>query len=371
MRLKSLDILRGLDLWLLLMIGPVYRSFYSCHHPDGAFIQWLNVQMRHVEWEGFTTWDLIMPLFMFMSGVTIPFSLSRYKLGDVPDKSFYLRLVRRFVLLFFLGWIVQGNLLAFDWNLFHPYANTLQAIAVGYVASALMFVFFRPKVQIVLTSALFLVYSAAFIFSGMDFNPETNIAMAVDKAVLGCHRDGVIWQADGSWTFNPGYQYTWILSSLNFIVTVMLGCFAGQVLCADERSVTARKAWILAGLGASLALAGLLMSPWFPVIKKIWSSSMTLLSGGICFLLMAVVYYLVDVRKCPLEMKGIACFGMNSIVVYVIGQKVKFTSVSQSLLFGLEPLAGTYYPLAITVGNALILYFIMRVMYKYKVFLKV
>ena len=371
MRLKSLDILRGLDLWFLLMVGPVYRSFYSCCHPEGAFIQWVNMQMRHVEWEGFTAWDIIMPLFMFMSGITIPFSMAKYKAGVTPDKSFYLKLLRRFVLLFFLGLIAQGNLLTFDPKLFHPFANTLQAIAVGYVASALIFVHFRPKVQIILTSVLSLVYLGAFVFSGMDFNPESNIAMVIDKAVLGCHRDGVIWHADGTWTFNPGYQYTWILSSLNFIVTVMMGCFAGQVLYSEEKSVTARNAWILAGIGAALIVAGLLMSPWFPIIKKIWSSSMTLLSGGICYLLMAVTYYLVDVLKCPSEMKGIASFGMNSIAVYMIGQKVKFTSVSQSLLFGLEQFTGAYYPLVISAGNALILYFIIRVMYRYRIFLKV
>ena len=136
-------------------------------------------------------------------------------------------------------------------------------------------------------------------------------------------------------------------------------------------ALAADQTLVLAGVGAGLTVVGLAISPWFPIIKKIWSSSMTLLSGGICFLLMALVYYLIDVRKCHLEMKGIASFGMNSIAVYMIGQKVKFTSVSQSLLFGLEPLTGAYYPLVITVGNALILYFIIRVMYKYKVFLKV
>jgi predicted acyltransferase len=151
----------------------------------------------------------------------------------------------------------------------------------------------------------------------------------------------------------------------------MMGCFAGQLLYSEEKSVTARKAWMLAGIGAALIVAGLLMSPWFPIIKKIWSSSMTLLSGGICYLLMAVTYYLIDVRKCPLEMKGIASFGMNSIAVYMIGQKVKFTSVSQSLLFGLEQFTGAYYPLVIAAGNALILCFIIRVMYRYKIFLKV
>lgn len=371
MRLKSLDVLRGLDLWFLLMVGPLYRSFYSCCRPDSPFLHWLKVQMNHVKWEGFVAWDIIMPLFMFMSGITIPFSMAKYKNALAPDRNFYLKLLRRFVLLFVFGWLVQGNLLTFDPKLFHPFANTLQTIAVGYAASALMFVYLRPKGQIILTVSLFLAYLAAFVFTGMNLDPESNIAMTIDKAVLGAHRDGVMWTEDGSWTFNPKYQYTWVLSSLNFIVTVMMGCFAGQILCARNREVMARKAIVLAGVGAALVIAGLAMSPWFPIIKKIWSSSMTLFSGGICFLLMALTYYLVDVRKSKLELKGIACFGLNSIVVYVIGEMVNFSSVSQSFLYGLEPLVGKFYPLVITFGNVLILYFIMRLMYKYKVFVKI
>ena len=163
MRLKSLDILRGLDLLFLLMVGPLYRSFYSCCRPDSPFLHWLKVQMNHVKWEGFVAWDIIMPLFMFMSGITIPFSMSKYRNGLTPDRGFYLKLLRRFVLLFVFGWLVQGNLLTLDPKLFHPFANTLQAIAVGYAASALMFVHLRPKGQIVATVILFLAYLAAFV----------------------------------------------------------------------------------------------------------------------------------------------------------------------------------------------------------------
>ena len=111
--------------------------------------------------------------------------------------------------------------------------------------------------------------------------------MVIDKAVLGSHRDGVLWAADGSWRFNPRYEYTWILSSLNFAVTALLGSFAGQLLKSD-RHAPAKRAALVALTGAGLLAAGLAISPLFPIIKKIWSSSMTLYSGGICFLLIAV-----------------------------------------------------------------------------------
>ena len=180
-RLASLDILRGADMFLLLALGPVVRSICKLY-PDGT--AWLAHQFRHVSWEGFVLWDLIMPLFLFMSGITIPFSMAAYRDGRArPDRKFYLKLLKRFCLLFLLGWIVQGNLLEFSWKDFHPYANTLQAIAVGYVVAALLFVYFRPRWQIVAGVALFAAYWIAFACTGMNLDPQDNIAMAVDKAL--------------------------------------------------------------------------------------------------------------------------------------------------------------------------------------------
>ena len=203
-RLASLDILRGLDLWLLLMIGPVLHTFLRSGY--GESWEFIRFHADHVPWEGFSLWDIIMPLFMFMSGITIPFSLRRYKEGLGSKKEFYLKLLKRFCLLVLFGWIVQGNLLDFDFRYFHPYANTLQAIAVGYAASALLFVYFRPKMQIVLTSLLFFGYMAAFVFTGMDVNPETNIAMVIDKAVLGAHRDGMVTGSSAPGISIPGFS---------------------------------------------------------------------------------------------------------------------------------------------------------------------
>ena len=363
-RLESLDILRGADMFLLLFLGPVLKNVAKVYELSG-----LNGQLSHVQWEGFATWDIIMPLFLFLSGVTIPFSLAQYKTGELrPGRKLYLKLLKRFCMLVFLGWIVQGNLLLFDWKMFHPYANTLQTIAVGYVVSALLFVHLKTKWQITVGVALFAGYWLAFACTGMNLDPQDNIAMAIDKAVLGSHRDGVIWAENGAWSFKPAYQYTWILSSLNFAVTVLLGCFAGQILRA-AKYVKAKRALVLAIVGAALVAAGLLIDPFFPIIKKIWSSSFTLFSGGLCFLLIALTYYIVDVKGWGKGLAWLKIYGMNAILAYCVGQVLKFNSVSASLLVGFEGLA--CYPILLAFFNASILFLILWILYRNRIFLKV
>ena len=364
-RLASLDILRGADMFLLLFLGPVFYSLCRVF-PDST--AWLARQTTHVAWEGFVLWDIIMPLFLFMSGMTIPFSMERYKNGTKPDGRFYWKLAKRFCLLFLLGWIVQGNLLDFNWKTFHPLANTLQAIAIGYVIAALLFVHLDRKWQLVACALLFAAYWVAFACTGMNLDPQDNIAMVIDKAVLGSHRNGVIWAADGSWRFSTSYQYTWILSGLNFAVTVLLGSFAAQML-KSERYAPAKRAALVALTGAGLLAAGLAISPLFPIIKKIWSSSMTLFSGGICFLLIAVTYYLVDVRGWHKGLDWLKIYGLNAITAYCIGEVIDFSSVSGSLLHGFS--AFSWYPILLAVANGAILFGILLLMYKKGVFLKV
>ena len=128
-RLESLDVLRGFDLFCLVALEGIL-------YPLGEAVNagWFDSFMwcfSHVEWEGFSPWDLVMPLFMFMSGVTIPFALSRYR--TMTDKSqVYKRIARRVLLLWIFGMMCQGNLLGLDPDRIYLYSNTLQAIAMGF-----------------------------------------------------------------------------------------------------------------------------------------------------------------------------------------------------------------------------------------------
>ena len=153
-RLESLDVLRGFDLFCLVALEGIL-------HPLGRAIDasWYNDFLwgfSHVQWEGFSSWDLVMPLFMFMAGVSMPFALSRYK--AMPDKwAVYRRIVKRVILLWIFGMMCQGNLLGLDPDRIYLYSNTLQAIAMGYLIAAMLFLHVRLSVQIGTAVALLLV----------------------------------------------------------------------------------------------------------------------------------------------------------------------------------------------------------------------
>lgn len=365
-RLASLDILRGFDLFMLVFFQPVFVAF-ARHWKDVPVFSFLLHQFEHVKWEGFSAWDLVMPLFLFMVGAAMPFSFEKYRAN--PDKrAIYKKITKRFVILFILGAVVQGDLLSLDPIQIRIYTNTLQAIAVGYVISAVLLLHLSRKGQVVATLLLLTGYWALLTFLG-DFTPDGNFAEAVDRAVLGRVRDGVTYAEDGSWSFSDNYRYTWVLTSMVFGVTTMLGAFAGQIMKngKDKR----KNSQLLFIIGGALLVSAWLLSFQTPIIKKIWSASMTLWSGGLCFLLMALFYYIVDYKGRSNGLNWLKIYGMNSIVAYTLGMVVNFRSAAHSLLWGLEKYTGDYYSAILTFANFLILFFILQLMYKLRVFVKI
>ena len=359
-RLHSLDILRGLDIFILVFAGPLLIQLLKIlKMPE---LEFLRTQLSHANWEGFYFWDLIMPLFLFMTGVSIPFSLSKYRGTDV-----YIRIIKRVFLLFFFGALVQGNLLKFDLHSLRLYSNTLQAIAVGYLIASIILLNFKIKWQIVITLLLFAIYYVLMVALG-DFTQDGNFAEAVDRTVLGRWRDGVKFNGD-IWSFSKVYRYTWILSSLNFGVTVMLGAFAGEIMRnATDKFKNAKMLFIIA---IALIISGQLLGLHFPIIKKIWSSSMTLYSGGLCFLAMAIFYWYIDCLGKGKWLDWLKIYGMNSIFAYVVSHVISFKSIPNSIFFGLKNTLGDYYPLLINFSEYLILFYILHLMYKNKIFIKV
>lgn len=364
-RLLSLDILRGLDLFMLVFFQPVFVSLIKCMNP--SFSEAILYHFNHEAWAGFRAWDLVMPLFLFMSGVSMPFSFSKYR--QMSDKSaVYRRIIKRVILLFVLGAVVQGNLLAFDLHQLRLYSNTLQAIAVGYLITSLIFLNFSMRGQVIAGVILLLLYWLPMTFFG-DFTPDGNFAEKVDRIVLGRFRDGVFWNPDGTWSFSSSYHYTWIISSLTFGVTVLMGTLAGGIIKnGNNRN---RNALLLLLAGIACIVISLIWSLQMPIIKKIWTCSMTLYSGGWCLLLMAFFYYIVDCRGFSKGLKWLKIYGMNAITAYVLGQVINFRSIVQSLSYGLEQFMGDYYNTWITFGNYLILFFILSILYKRGIFLRV
>ena len=371
-RLESLDVLRGFDLFCLVALGKIVHKLSEA--TQAPVFDSILPCFNHVHWEGFSSWDLVMPLFMFMSGITIPFALSRYK--ESSDKSLvYKRIAKRVILLWIFGMMCQGNLLALDPNRIYLYSNTLQAIAMGYLISALFFLHTKIRTQIIGAIILLLGYwmMMEFIVIGNygsgNYSPDGNLAEWIDRVVLGRFRDGAS-LVNGEVVFSEGYRYTWILSSLTFGVTAMSGTFAGYILKYKEW-IPQKKLTYLFIIGASMVAMGWIWGIWHPVIKKIWTSSMVLVSSGYCFLLMALFYYIIDYKGYRKYTGWLKVYGMNSIMAYMLSQCINFTSVSQSIFRGLEQYIGSYYPLLITLSNIAIIYIILWWMYKKKIFLRV
>ena len=366
-RLLSLDVLRGFDLFLLVALQPVLCAVLRQLDCE-ALNNTLLYQLDHARWEGVRAWDMVMPLFLFMSGVTMPYSLLKYRTQN-GNLKVWMRVVKRFALLFLLGMLVQGNILALNPDRVYIYSNTLQAIAVGYLLTVPMVLYLKPKQQIAAIAALMVVYSSPMYLWG-DWSAQGNFAAVVDKAVLGRFRDGSMLAADGSVQFAAWYDYTWLWSSLTFCCTVALGSLAGHLTKNgnDDRKATARK---LALVGAVLLVAGVLCGFAQPIIKRIWTASFTIYSAGWCYMLLALFYWWIDVKGHTKGWGWLLCFGCNAITAYLIGEMVNFRGIADSLLYGTEQYIGTWYPVLLTLCNSVIVFFILKVMYRAKLFLKV
>ncbi|MDE6490855.1 MAG: DUF5009 domain-containing protein [Muribaculaceae bacterium] len=351
-RLASLDVLRGFDLFLLVFFQPVLVAILR--NVDSPLGDAVLYQFSHAEWVGFRFWDLVMPLFLFMTGVSMPFSFSKYAGSDGLRRA-YRKIIKRVAVLFLFGMIVQGNLLALDPEHVYIYTNTLQAIAVGYLIGAMILLHCSLRRQIAVTLMLLVVYSVPIVLCG-DYTLEGNFAYKVDQMILGRFRGDV--------------SYTWVWSSLTFAVTVMSGVFAGSIMKSGgnaRRRVVCR----LIAMGLALVIAGWLWSLSMPILKRIWSCSMTLLSGGYCCLLMALFYYWIDYRGHIRGLGWLKIYGMNSITAYILGEVVDFRSIAHSLTFGLERYIGDFYPCWLTFANFVILFLILRMMYRRRIFLKI
>jgi len=401
-RLESLDALRGMDLLFLVAISDIIEEL-----AEVVDTPWMSAVMEcftHKKWEGFSPWDLVMPLFMFMAGVAIPFALNKEKEASPRGglvgarRSVYWRLCRRVLLLWIFGMMVQGNLLALDPDRIYLFTNTLQAIAVGYFFSALIYLHTNWKTQIGIAVALLLAFWSAMEFitiggyGGGDYTPHGNLAEGIDMMVMGRFRD-TAQIIDGQVVVKESYTYTWILSSLNFVVTVLSGVLAGQVLkrhsplpapplgegsIPNTQSIKSRPqrgskegAFLLLAIGIAMVVLGWTWDTVHAVIKHIWTGSMVLVSSGYCFLLMGLFYLWIDCLGHNKHLTVLKVYGMNSITAYVVSHVVSFRSISKSLFFGLEQYVGDYYDFIIQLSNVTILFLILYILYRNKIFLRV
>ncbi len=360
-RIMSIDALRGFDMFWIIGGERIFASLHDVFdRPETA---WIRTQLTHVKWEGFRFEDLIMPLFLFIVGVAMPYSFNKRFAGCDSKKRLYLHILKRTVILFVLGMIAQGRLLEYDLSTLHIYSNTLQAIAAGYIIAAIIVLNLRLTWQIATTGFLLLLFWVLMMLVPVPghgagvLTPDGNLAIYIDRTIFGSFIDGT----------DP--PYTWILSGMTFGCTVMLGVMAGHLL-RSQKSGKTKVLWLLAA-GCGCIVAGLLWHLRFPIIKHLWTSSFVLLSGGLCFMLLAVFYLVIDVLNLKKWAFGFVVIGMNAIAVYMATHLINFRNIGGVFVGGLEKYAGNWYPLIYALAGFAVVWLILLWLYRKKTFIKI
>jgi predicted acyltransferase len=358
-RLLSVDALRGFDMFWIIGGQKIFRSLDDVFHTPTT--QWISTQLDHAEWFGFTFYDIIMPLFLYLVGISMVFSVKKRLSLDPSREKLWKHILTRVFWLWILGMMVQGKLLTYDIHQIKLYSNTLQAIASGYLIASVFILYLTVSRQIMATAGLLLAYWAVFalvpvpgIGAGVC-TPDGNIAIYIDKLVLGAFQDGT--------------TYSWLLSSLNFGATTMLGVLTAYVLMSKV-SVKAKLLGLCGG-GICLVLMGRVWEIWHPLVKHVWTGSFVLFSGGICLLMLAAFYYLVEVRGYRRWASMFVVIGANAIVAYVSSHIFDFRLVADVFVRGLEKYIGPWDSFARALGGFVVLYLILKFMHRNRIFVKI
>lgn len=328
-RLYSLDLLRGLDMFLLVVVGPLFAALDAVWRLPPCVMD----QFRHF-WGGFTLWDLIMPLFIFMCGAAVPFALGR-RIGPDgrPAKGYFTHVLSRVALLWILGMVSQGRLLSFDINLINPFNNTLQAIASGYLVAAIAYAIPCRCVRYILPAALAAAYTAFLAFFG-DYTPDGNAATRFEYFIL-----PRITPAASQALALADKGYSWWATIPMFGAITLCGSTATEIL--QSAAAPWKRFAHLAAFGGALGLAGLALAPAIPPVKHIYTLSFTAQATGLSILLLAALYAITDILKFRRGLGLFILFGQCSLMAYMCHEfKTVFRAFADEFTPGCRHLFG-------------------------------
>lgn len=360
-RMLSVDVLRGFDMFWLIGGAGLAISFFNLF-PAGIRDVFVS-QFEHVEWEGFHFYDLIFPLFEFVMGMSIVFSLSRIVTSS-DKKVAYKRIFKRVVILYLLGIIYYGGL-----------GNVWPEIRLVGVLPRLAFTYGIASVLFLNLNLRGLVITAVSILAGywilLSFVPVPGIG--VPSVSPDAH-----WPKYIDEHFLPGLMHdgAWdncgILGTFPAVVNVLFGIFASLIL--TEKTITdKKKALYLIGGGLILVAGGYLWSFQLPIIKKIWTPSYVLVSGGYSFILMGLFYWIIDILHFKKWTLIFVWIGVNPITIYMLTNIFSFHGLARRFVGGnIEILAGEkFFPLLLNTAAITLALLLLRFMYNRKIFIKV
>jgi predicted acyltransferase len=357
-RLYSLDALRGFDMFWITGGGALAVALSKI-----SGIEWLETQMHHVAWEGFRFFDLIFPLFMFIAGVAIPFSIISKLESGVARRPLIWKALKRMVILIVLGLLYNGTFR----NGFADgrIASVLGQIGISYFFAALIVIFY-PAVRSRLVWLTGIMTGIGIIqllvpvpgFGAGVLTPEGCINGYLDRIFLPGRLHGGTFDPEG------------ILCSLSATGVTLMGTLAGSLLRSRNLSGL-QKTGYLTGAGIVSIILALLLSLFYPVIKSCWTSTFNLLAGGISFILLALFYLVIDHWGYRRWAYYFRIIGMNSIFVYLFGRIVDVPRITGFFIGWLAKPLGDNGELLMILGNLAVVWLVLYYMYRKNIFLRV
>ena len=361
-RLLSLDTLRGFDM-LLISGGGTFLVLMKGKTGIG-FIDVIANQLQHVPWHGFAFYDFIMPLFLFISGVSISFSLTKGQSMGLTKSALYKKVFFRMLILIGLGMIYKNAPIPFFDLSEIRFGSVLGRIGIACFATAILFLNFSWKTRLYFIGAILLCYYAALFlipvpgFGAGDLSIEGNLVGWFDRTFL----PGRL--------LNGNYDELGLLTQFPALCITVFGSIAGDILRRDESGN--RKTMILVIGGLAAIAVGLLWNMHFPINKKLWTSSFIMLTSGLGFLILALFYWVIDVKGYKKWTFFFKVIGMNSLAVYFVYRFVNFRQMSEMLIGGLyAPLSEDWQPVIQALGALALVWLFLYILYKKGIFIKI
>lgn len=305
-RLLSMDAFRGIAIALMLMAdnpGNPLRVY---------------PQLRHAAWNGWTIADLAFPFFILIMGTAVPFAINkRIERGDTGFAIFKYIFLRS-IGLFFLGLLLNGFPL-FDVNVIRI-PGVLQRLAVVYLCTGSIYLLLKKlmsdsqlkKLSLEFSLAFGIILLYAWIFNFAPVPEQGNLLQKIDLQFLKGHLYTPEWDPEG------------ILGTFSSIASGLFGLAAGQILSHSYQK-NAQAYLTLFGGGILLLLLGTTLDQWIPINKNVWSSTYVLFTSGLAYLLVALLYVFIDLRKNVTLFKPFILLGSSPIIIYVLSELIRKT----------------------------------------------
>lgn len=361
-RLGSIDALRGFDMLMIAGAGNFFVLLGG--KTDSVLVNIVAGQFKHPAWNGFTFYDFIFPLFLFLAGVSLAFSLNSTGHGGLPNSALYKKAFKRMLILMGLGILFKNASLP----LFEPsqirLGSVLGRIGFAGFVTTILYLNFSPRGRLAWVVGILLIYYAALYlvpvpgYGAGDLSFEGNLVGWFDRQFL----PGRLLQKT--------YDELGLLTQFPALCLTMLGAFGGDVVRGNESDGKKLKMLGLLGLGG-IAL-GLLWALHFPINKHLWTSSFILVTSGMAFLALALFYGLIDVLGFKKWGFFFRVIGVNSLTIYLLNGFVDFKYTS-ARLFGClyRHAAETWHVVWQSSGALALVWLVLYFLYRHKLFLKV